>query len=124
MAEGLFVALANAMLDGTGNGLDDYPYLQMHTGAPGAAGTANVAGESTRILVSWDAAVGGSAHIAADIEITTVAATETWRYFTAWTAGSGGTPGLSGVVAASAVTAGDDVTIAAESVTATFALAS
>lgn len=121
-AVGLSPTLANAMLallDSLG-----YNYVQFHTEQPGAGGTANIAGQSTRVLVDWGTPTGGSVMVTADLAINDVPATETWKYWSAWTAGSGGTFGLSGQVTASQVTAGDDVTIDSESVTVTFTLAS
>lgn len=34
-------------------------YVQLHTGAPGAAGTANVSSTTTREAVTWGTAAGG-----------------------------------------------------------------
>lgn len=34
-------------------------YIQLHTGAPGAAGTANVSSTTTREAVTWGTATGG-----------------------------------------------------------------
>jgi hypothetical protein len=122
MAVGLSATLANAMLqllDTLG-----YNYVQLHTGEPGAAGTANIAAESDRILVDWATASGGSISITTDIGVTGTAATERWTHWSAWTALTAGTFGTSGLCTASQVTAGDNVTIDNTSVTVTFTLAS
>ncbi len=124
MAPGLGPTLATASLAL----LESYEYIQLHTGSPGAAGTANIAGQSTRFLIEWDTPTSGggvaTVHPTADVTITGVAATETWTYFTAWSASSGGTFGASGVCTANAVTAGDNVTIDNESITFSYPLAS
>jgi hypothetical protein len=122
MAVGLSATLANAMLavmDTLG-----YEYVQFHTEDPGPNGTANIAGLSTRQLVEWATPASGIIAITDPIPLTAVPATERWKYFTTWTALSGGTFGASGVCTASGVTAGDNVTIDPESVTFTFPIAS
>jgi hypothetical protein len=58
MADGLSTAVANAALNtivGT-----DAAYVQLHTGAPGSAGTSNVSSVTTRQAVTWASASGGS----------------------------------------------------------------
>ncbi len=63
MAVGLSATVANELLDAIGNA-DAYSisavYIQLHTADPGAAGTANIAGNATRKSVSFGAASGGS----------------------------------------------------------------
>jgi hypothetical protein len=120
MTSALYVTAANSMLAV----LEGYEYIQLHTGSPGAAGTSNIAAESTRFLVEWDAPSGGSVQILSTVTITTVAATETWTNFTAWSASSGGTVGLRGEVNVGQVISGSDVDLAPESITVTFPLAS
>jgi len=122
MAVGLFTALADPMLqllDTLG-----FNYVQLHTGEPGAAGTANIAAESDRILVDWATASGGTITITTDIGVTGAAATERWTHWSAWNALTAGSPGVSGLCTASQVTAGDNVTIDNASVSVTFTLAS
>jgi hypothetical protein len=119
-APGLYAALANAMLDRIEAA--GYVYLQLHVGEPGLAGTSNIAVESARILVDWAAASGGVIQLAADITVDDVGAVEDWTHWTLWTASTGGTVGLAGLVVANAVGVGDDVVIAAESVSVTFPL--
>ena len=58
MADGLSTTVANAALDnivGT-----DANNVQLHTGAPGSAGTSNVSSVTTRPAVTWASASGGS----------------------------------------------------------------
>jgi hypothetical protein len=121
VAVGLGPTLANAMLQLLDS---NYEWLQFHTGDPGASGTANIAGMSTRQQVEWSVAAGGVISIDADIALVDVPSTETWRFWSAWSAVSAGTFGMSGTVTASQVTAGDDVTIDNASVTVSFTLAS
>lgn len=122
MTSALYEPLANAMLDLLGDTGNEYDWIQLHTGDPGAAGTSNVAAESTRFQVVWDVADDGSIQITTEVDITTVAATETWTFWTGWTASSGGTVGLCGVVNVGQVIVGSDVTLSPESITVTFPL--
>ena len=119
MAEGYSTAALNAALDDI---ITNYPHLQLHTGAPGAAGTANIAGNATRkdTSSSWAAAASGSKATNADINWTEseVDTTEDYTYFTLWSATSGGNFGFSGTVTANAVNAsGDDFTISSGGLT-------
>jgi len=57
MADNLSAAVANAAL-GTITGTDA-AYIQLHTGAPGPAGTSNVSSTTTREAVTWASASGG-----------------------------------------------------------------
>lgn len=120
MTAGLYEPLANAMLDGTGAGLDDFRWIQLHVGSPGAAGTSNIAAESTRFQVTWDDAADGIIMPTTEIDITTVAATETWTNFTAWSASTAGTVGFRGTVSVGSVLVGADITLPPESITASF----
>lgn len=57
MADGVTAANANsALTTWTTSAL----FVQLHTGAPGAAGTANVSSVTTRPAVAWNAASAGS----------------------------------------------------------------
>lgn len=58
MADGQSVANANLALTAiTGTNANN---VQLHTGAPGSAGTSNVSSVTTRPAVTWAAASGGS----------------------------------------------------------------
>src|SRR5215469_8396932 len=58
MADGLSAAVANAALSNiTGTDAND---VQLHTGAPGSAGTANVSSTTTREAVTWGSPSAGS----------------------------------------------------------------
>lgn len=100
---------------------DDYTWIQLHTAAPGAAGTTAVAGNTTRKQATWTAAAAGAAGFRkidnsgaldwSDAEVTTA---EDYTHYSAWTASTAGNFGHSGVITANAVLAsGDAFTIAA-----------
>lgn len=65
-------------------------YAQLHTGAPGLAGTSNVATTNTRVATgAFGAASGGAASNSAAINFTG-AASETISHFSLWDASTGG----------------------------------
>jgi hypothetical protein len=111
MAVGYIASVANAELDAL---VAAYPYVKLHVGDPGAAGTSNPAGNTTRKLVTWGAASGGVVSNSADVdwsdaEVTTA---EDYTHFSLWTASSAGSCGFTGTVTANAVSAtGDSFTI-------------
>jgi hypothetical protein len=120
MAVGLSAALANDILDAIGNNsaFTTLPitelWIQLHvTGEPGAAGTANVAGNATRKLVSFGTAASGVMSNDTAITWTTgeVDTSEDYLYWTGWTASTSGTFICSGTITANAVTVGDEFTI-------------
>jgi hypothetical protein len=105
---------ANAILDAIGNATAysiATPYIQLHTGAPGTAGTANVATETTRKLVSFGAAAGGVISNDTAIVWTNIAGSQDATHWTLWTAAAAGTFIGSGTITANAYTAGDTYTI-------------
>lgn len=102
-----------------------YPWIQLHTAAPGAAGTTSVATETTRKQVtSWGTAASGSIASANALTWTSIAGSQDATHFTAWTASSAGTFGFSGTITANAYTAGDTFTVASGALTASVTLAS
>lgn len=109
MATGLGSAGANTALDAL---VAAYPWVKLHIGDPGAAGTANPATETTRKQATWDASSGGATANSGALTWTSVAGSEDFTHFTLWTASTAGTFGASGSVTANAVTAGDTFTIA------------
>jgi hypothetical protein len=129
MAEGIAASQAAKALDAL-CGNTDYsktandPYIQLHVGAPGAAGTTNIATETTRQQASFGAASSGV--IANDVAVTwtNIAGSQDATHFTAWSASSGGTFLFSGSVTANAYSAGDTVTAAIGALTATLTVAS
>lgn len=93
MTAGLSAAKANSILSVLRNtayaGIAT-PFVQLHTGDPGAAGTANVAATSTRNAVTWNAPAGGSMTLAS-LGSWTGAAAESISHISIWTASSAGT---------------------------------
>lgn len=129
MAEGLATATANAFLDALCNNTSyavTSVYIQLHTGAPGAAGTSNVAGNATRKAVSFAAASSGS--VASDANVSwdsgEVDTSEDYTHYSLWTASSAGTFLASGTVTANPVSSGDTFTIASGDITLSFSVAS
>lgn len=108
MAEGWSAAAANHALD---TELAIYVWIKLHVGAPGAAGTANAATETTRKQATWAAASGGASTTTGALSWTGVAGAEDYTNWTAWSAPTAGTFGLSGTLTADAVTAGNTFTI-------------
>jgi hypothetical protein len=122
MAEGWGATAGNSALT---SATTTYPWIQLHTGAPGSAGTTSVATENTRKQVTWGTASAGSiANATTALTWTGVAGTEQYTKCTFWTASTAGTFGFSGTVTASAVTAGDTFTIAIGGITVSLTLAS
>lgn len=120
MATGLGSAGANTALDAL---VAAYPWVKLHVGDPGAAGTSNAATETTRKQVTWAAASGGSVANSAQVQWTSIAGSQDATHFSAWTASTAGTFGFSGTITANAYTAGDTYTIAIGGITASFTLA-
>lgn len=90
--------------------LASYTWVQLHTGDPGASGTANVATETTREQATWTTGAAAASNNGA-LSWTSVAGTEDFTHFSLWTASTAGTFGGSGTVTANSVTAGDTFTI-------------
>lgn len=88
-------------------------YIQLHTGAPGEAGTSNVSAETTRNDVNWDAASGGTAALAsASTWADWDAGSETISHVSIWDAASSGNCLFVGALSASkAVVDTDDFTL-------------
>lgn len=89
-----------------------YSWVQLHVGAPGAAGTSNPAVETTRKQVTWGTASSGLISNTNALTWTNVAGSEDYTFFTVWTLSSAGVFGFSGTITANPVTAGDTFTIA------------
>src|SRR5579875_1576288 len=131
MADGASAAVADAVLASILNdaAFTSYGpvYVQLHTGAPGAAGTANVAGESTRESAGSNPAFATpSGGITSNLNVitwTSVSTTETYTNITLWSAATGGTFIASGTITASAVTAGQNFSIPVGGLSVTFPVA-
>lgn len=130
MAEGLAAATANSFLDALCNATSysvSAVWIQLHTAAPGAAGTSNVAGNTTRKQASFSAAASGAITNDAALEWSDaeVNTGEDYTHYTAWTASTAGTFLFSGTVTANAVNAsGDSFTIAVGDLDLSFTVAS
>lgn len=88
------------------------PYVKLHTGDPGAAGTANASAETTRQLVSFAAPSAGSMTAPAVSWTSWSAGSETVSHVSLWTASTAGTFVQSAALTASKpVTNGDDLNV-------------
>jgi hypothetical protein len=108
VATGIAPASAASSLDTV---LTGTVYVKLHLTDPGAAGANGAAVNTTRAPVTFAAASGGSKTSNADATWTSVSTTETYAFFSLWTASSGGTFLYSGTVTGGAVTAGQDFKI-------------
>lgn len=127
MATGLSSYLANAFLDALGNNTSfavGTVYVKLHTGDPGANGTANAATETTRKAASFGSASSGSLASDADITWTNIAGSQDATHFTAWDNVSAGNFLFSGTINGNAYTAGDSYVIPSGSLTVSLTLAS
>ena len=98
MTVGFNVVIANAVLDSMFSGTAWTPpaasYVQVHVGDPGAAGTANVSSYTTRTVLAWSSAAGGSKSISATVTITVSwsgASPETITHVSYWDSATSGT---------------------------------
>lgn len=129
MAEGLSSNRATAILNAIFNNTsyaESAIWVQLHTGAPGAAGTANVATETTRkdVTAAFSTAVSNAVTNDVAVSWTSVAGTEDFTHISLWTAVSAGTFILSGTITANSVTAGDNFTLPIGDIDSSFAIAS
>src|SRR6185436_2681085 len=127
MALGFASATADSLLNAFGNATaytgTSTPFVKLHIGSPGSAGTSNAAGETTRKSLSFGTSSGGSMTNDVALTWTSVASSETYTHFSVWDASSAGTFLGSGSVTANAVTAGDTFTVAIAGLTATLSVA-
>lgn len=121
MATGLGSAGANTAGDAV-NAV--YSWVQLHVGSPGAAGTSNVAVETTRKQATWVAYAAGATSNSNVLTWPTVAGSEDYTHFTVWTLSAAGVFGWSGLVTAAPVTAGDTFQVAVGDLDANLTLAS
>jgi hypothetical protein len=120
MALGLSATIANGFLQWLFNAtaMGTAPaniWIQLHTGDPGASGTANVAGNATRkdLTAAMAAASGGAITSNAAVTWTTgeVDTSEDYTHWSLFDASTSGTFLCSGLMTANAVTTGDEFTI-------------
>jgi hypothetical protein len=127
MATGLSAYLANKFLDAVGNGTAYSAanvYIKLHTGDPGANGTANAATETTRQEVTFASASAGAIASDAAVTWTNIAGSQDATFFTAWDNVSAGNFLFSGSITGNAYIAGDTYTIPSGSLTASLTVAS
>lgn len=105
-------AILDSLLNGTAPTTYTNPYVQLHVGEPGAAGTANIAGETTREQAAGTfVPSGGSCTNPDAINWTSVSTAETYTYVSLWSLATGGTFIASGTITANAVEVGDNFSI-------------
>lgn len=93
MAVGLASSFANSILEvfrNTAVSAVATPFVKLHIGDPGAAGTSNASALTTRNAVTWSAASGGSMALAS-LAAYTMTASETISHISIWTASTAGT---------------------------------
>lgn len=110
MATGLGSAGANTSLDAL---VAAYPWVKLHLGDPGAAGTSNPATETARKQATFSAASGGAITNSVAIAWPSYPATEDPTHFSLWSASSGGNFGASGTISAGGITSGQTYECAA-----------
>ena len=127
MAHGIGAYLGNAWMNALGNATSfsvTMPYVKLHVGDPGAAGTSNPAVETTRKAISFGVSTTGALASDADISWTNIAGSEDATHFTVWDALTAGNFLFSGTVTANPYTAGDTYTISSGNLTVSLTLAS
>lgn len=115
MAEGISSYMANKWLDAAFNATSfsvATPYIQLHTAAPGAAGTTAVATDNTRKAVSFAVATGGTITNDVAVQWTALTAAQDATHYTLWDALTTGNFLGSGVITANAYGIGDTLTFA------------
>jgi hypothetical protein len=125
VASGVANSILAALVNGTSFAGFATPYVQLHTGAPGAAGTSNIAGNNVRQPAgSFAAPSAGSTSNSAAINWTSVSTSETYSHVSLWSAASGGTFIASGSITAGAVLSGQNFQIAANGISVSIPVAS
>lgn len=117
MTLGLAPATANSILDSLCRNVawtaPAAVWIKLHTADPGAAGATAAATETTRKQATFaTGAAGGTIANTSAVDWTSVAGSEDYTHFSAWTASSAGTFLFSGLVTANAVTTGDNFSVA------------
>lgn len=115
MATGLIAATANSILNYVIRGTAyTQPgttwYVKLHIGDPGAAGTANPASNTTRVLATFgSSASGGVLSNTAAVSWTEaeVTAAETYSHFSLWSAATSGTCIWTGTLSSPKAVTGD-----------------
>lgn len=93
-------------------------WVQLHGANPGPLCTANIASQSARVTVSFDAATSFGLISNNDVLWTSMPASETIRYISIWTALTAGTPLWYGpLLTPRSITAGNDFQFDAATIT-------
>jgi hypothetical protein len=114
MPTGISSYAATAFFNALGNNTSfvvTTPYIKLHIGDPGAAGTSNAATETTRKSVSFAAASSGAISNDADIVWSSISGSQDATHFSLWDHVSAGNFLGSGTITANAYVAGDTYTI-------------
>ncbi len=124
MTTGIASALANSILNAYGRNVSwTQPtafWVKLHLADPGSAGTTSAAANTTRKQATFAASSGGSMTTSGDLAWTSVSTSETYSHVSFWDASTAGTfLGSDNLTTARAVTAGDNFTIPAGSLTVT-----
>ena len=120
MAVGMSEYLADSFLNAAFNATSfsvTTVYVKLHTGDPGAAGSANAATETTRKSVSFGAPGAPAAGVVtisndAQVQWTSISGSQDATHYSLWDDLTAGNFLGSGTITASAYTAGDTLTFA------------
>lgn len=124
-ASGVANSILNSIFRATNWTAPAAAYVQLHVGDPGAAGTSNPAGNTTRQQGTFgSAASGGSIANTAAITWTNVSTSEDYTHFSVWSASSAGTFQCSGTITANPVVTGDTLNYAIGAFTVSIPVAS
>jgi len=107
-------AILNAYFNQTNLTAPTAIWMQLHVGDPGASGTANVAGNTTRKDVTAVFSTAAAGAVTNDVAVTwtSVSTSEDYTHYSIFSASSAGTFYWSGTITANPVTSGDTFTLA------------
>jgi hypothetical protein len=92
MTVGLVASQANSYLNtyrNTASPAIATPFVKLHTGDPGSAGTSNASGVTTRNAIAWSAASGGSMALSS-LSSFSMTGSETISHISIWDASTSG----------------------------------
>lgn len=114
LASGILNSMLNALCRNVAWTQPAAYWVKLHTGDPGAAGTANVAANTTRKQATFSAAAAGAITTSADLAWTNVPNAETYSHISFWDAVTAGNfLGTDDLAVARTVAVGDNFTILA-----------
>lgn len=122
MTVGIAAAVLNAWLNGLCRAVNwTAPtgfFVKLHIGDPGAAGTSNAAGNTTRVAATCSAASAGAITNSGSVDWTNVGTAETYSHVSFWDASTAGTfLGSDDLAVSRTVAIGDNFSIAAGALT-------